>query len=130
MKLEKCKYCKQHNLNDWNESKPKCGFDNAGIFKTDNWNCGTLNRLREIVEDTQLYSNDSHSALIPIDYEGKEEDNFNYADFILLNWYKRRGRTDLAKIITSGNDIQDLTLDIAYSAIEQYNSNKYVVGGE
>jgi hypothetical protein len=115
----KCKYCEEYDLNDWDGDKPKCAFDDNGIFTTLNWNCGTMNKLRRIVEETQVYSNDSHSALIPIEYEGKEEDNFVYADFILLNWYKSRGRTDLAKIITSGNDIQDLTLNIAYEIIEK-----------
>ena len=33
---------------DWEGSDPKCAFDNdEKLFSTDNWNCATMNKLRE-----------------------------------------------------------------------------------
>lgn len=77
----------------WTGSNPICGFTERGRFKTDNWNCATLNDLRDLVEPSQIWSEDDYVAAIP---RGRGEPGF-----LVLCWYKRRGRTDRAFLLSS-----------------------------
>ncbi len=46
----KCPRCSTR-VKDWSGDDPKCGFDKNGNFLEHNWNCATLNALREMDED-------------------------------------------------------------------------------
>jgi hypothetical protein len=43
----KCPRCSTR-VKDWSGDDPKCGFDRNGNFLEHNWNCATLNALREM----------------------------------------------------------------------------------
>jgi len=43
-----CRLCEQRGKT-WEGSDPKCAFESYG-FSHDNWNCATMNRLREIAK--------------------------------------------------------------------------------
>ena len=83
-----CKLCKERGKN-WNGDDPKCAFTN-GIFSNGNWNCETANRLRDLTDDTRFYNNDQYCGIVDLDGFGK---------FLILSWYKSRGRTEGAWVV-------------------------------
>jgi hypothetical protein len=44
-----CKLCNERGKT-WNGDDPVCAFEN-GVFSNDNWNCATMNKLRNISEE-------------------------------------------------------------------------------
>lgn len=101
-----CKLCKERGKT-WEGSDPKCAFE-TGVFNQDNWNCATMNRLREIARAKGLtYINESESlGVIPF------EDGY-----IILTWYKDRGRIGNTVIMCDSEPIKPLTEKIAIEAI-------------
>jgi len=93
-----CKLCKKRGK-AWNGDNPKCAFAN-GIFSNENWNCETANRLRNLTIDTKFYSNDQYCGVIDLDECGK---------FLILSWYKSRGRTEGAWVVDQSS-ISPITL--------------------
>jgi len=98
-----CKRCLARGQT-WNGDKPKCAFD--GNF-AENWNCATLNELRDIVYEGQSpmppgvdyqYCEDRKYATVKID--DVELANGNSIGLALwVSWYKSRGTTDAAWIL-------------------------------
>jgi hypothetical protein len=81
------------------EDPPKCAFVREN-FSDENWNCGTMNALRGLASVCS-WSDDQNAALLPMrDESGR---------FLLLGWYKNRGRTELARIVGE-YDVEPLTL--------------------
>src|SRR5512143_2222550 len=75
-----------------NSDPRRCAFDEAGLFTGDNWTCGTMLALRDLVRDpftggSICQANDSSVGVIPIPGWDRDE-----RGFILLEWYKHRGR--------------------------------------
>jgi hypothetical protein len=70
----------------WNGDPPRCGFDENGNFIENNWNCATLNALRELAEENAVFS-DSHQQSISV----IQKYDVGHG---ILSWYKSRGRTD------------------------------------
>ena len=100
-----CKECQERGKN-WKGSDPNCAFKNS-IFDTDNWNCATMNKLRDLCEDKALWNNDQNAAIIT----GVD------CDFIVITWYKRRGRTEGAYMLND-RECKLLTLEEAEKVIE------------
>lgn len=99
-RLVSCPRCKSRGK-DWNGSDPKCAFA-TGVFNPDNWNCATANALRDIVKaDNWNNNDDQHACLIT----GVEE-----SLHVLLHWYKSRGRTEGAWMVTIEGEMKPLTL--------------------
>ena len=95
-----CPRCKSRGK-DWNGSHPKCAFE-TGVFNPDNWNCATANALRDIVKaDNWNNNDDQHACLIT-----GAEDSLH----VLLHWYKNRGRTEGAWMVTIEGEMKPLTL--------------------
>jgi hypothetical protein len=91
-----CGLCEKRGKT-WNGSEPQCGFD-TGVFG-DNWNCATVNAVRDICYEGQellpsgvdyQYCEDQKYATINIDHI--EIDGRPLA--LWVSWYKNRGRTD------------------------------------
>ena len=70
-----CKYCKEfyekypldkdgyHSISSNVKMKQiKCAFSN-GIFSSDNWNCATMNKLRELAKKFGLFWRDDNIGL-------------------------------------------------------------------
>lgn len=103
-----CKPCFDRGKT-WDGEDPTCAFVD-GVFTSAGWNCATMNKLREEAQRIgSLWSDDQNLASIPV----KPLDG----DFIVLSWYKRRGATEGAWIV-SGCTIKPLTLDVALSTLE------------
>jgi hypothetical protein len=92
-----CKRCRERGKT-WEGANPKCAFP-SGVFRSDNWNCATMNELRELADSAAAWSEDQHAALLP--WEG---------EFIVLGWYKHRGRTEVARVISTSATLRTLTL--------------------
>ena len=71
-------------VKDWNGDDPKCGFDENGNFLERNWNCATLNDLRDIAEEKKVWCDDNYMAIVS---------RFDVGHGV-LSWYKHRGQTD------------------------------------
>ena len=92
-----CKYCEIPLPPNY--TARKCAFE-SGVFVADNWHCGTLDRLRELIENP-LHTYDQYAALIPVN--GK---------FVVLGWYKSRGHVEYAGLL-SEDTCTPLTLEEA-----------------
>lgn len=91
----------------WKGERPRCAFP-AGEFTSDNWNCATMNRLRSIAEGcTPAHSEGQSCAAIPLD-----------GSFIVLGWYKSRGGTESASLLSS-ESITPLLLADALECIRE-----------
>ena len=104
-----CKKC-EDRAKTWNGSAPNCAFDERGVFSSDNWNCATMNELRKIAEEREQWNEDQYIAAIPIIGEGT---------FVVLSWYKHRGRTEGAWFVDGGVMIP-LVLEKAIKCIESH----------
>ncbi len=95
-----CKRCIEKGKPENYGSDPECAFESER-FDKDNWNCATLNELREDIEILNekqpypyygavsiLYSNDNTLCTLPLE-EG----------FLIIGWYKQRGKVDNLFII-------------------------------
>jgi hypothetical protein len=78
-----CPRC-QERVKDWEGDDPKCGFDENGNFLENNWNCATLNALRDKANANRVWSDDYSMSIIQTFDVG----------FGILRWYKSRGQTD------------------------------------
>lgn len=109
-----CQRCRGRGKT-WAGGDPKCGFL-TGDFDPSNWNCATLNELREMCGEDSFLNlessvftdrvGDSSIGVLP----GPDD------SFIVLSWYKRRGRTSRALYI-SDDEVHELTLAEAESAL-------------
>jgi hypothetical protein len=107
----------------WEGSDPRCGFNLAGNFVSDNWNCATLNALRDhatwkhrddlagqsiavvSVPDGPMSDRDNQEAYVPDHY-------------IVLSYYKERCRTALAQWFRD-DECGELTLLWAVTALSR-----------
>jgi hypothetical protein len=71
---------------------PRCAFP-RGKFDADNWNCATMNDLRDKAEAarTAVWSQDNNGAMLAW-----------FGRFVVLGWYKSRGRTEFAGVLRDG----------------------------
>jgi hypothetical protein len=98
--MSACTRCKARGKT-WKGSDPRCAFPN-GRFVSDNWNCATMEELRNLADTGAVYSGDHYAAILPWD-----------GCFIVLGWYKQRGRTDVARLLTMSSKARLLTLAAA-----------------
>lgn len=82
-------------------SPRRCGFDKDDVFQSNNWNCLTLTSLRESAHIAEVVSfkDDQAASALP-----------NYArddgSFLILGWYKDRGRTEFAGLLHESSRVQ------------------------
>jgi hypothetical protein len=116
-----CRLCEERGKT-WEGSDPKCAFE-KGVFTTNNWNCATLNKLRSISRELETYQRDDMSCgsigYVPMSNDYAPDDFDTYGGYIVMTWYKDRGRTGNALFITDEETIP-LTLKHAELAIKTY----------
>lgn len=104
-----CPRCRERGKT-WTGDAPTCGFV-GGTFSDANWNCATLNALRGRAEamETIVRTEGQAAALLPFD-----------GDHIVLGWYKSRGRTECALVLSGDARVstRPLTLRDAEAALE------------
>jgi hypothetical protein len=96
----------------WAGDAPNCGFK-TGLFDSDNWNCATLNALREAAatKNQRVYGDDVSCATL---WTG-----FDMNAFVVLTWYKNRGRTTGAVVVSDHNLPVPLRLKVAEAALAE-----------
>jgi hypothetical protein len=116
-----CRLCEERGKT-WNGDDPVCAFEN-GVFSEDNWNCATMNKLRHISKDIETYMRDDMSCgsigYVPMDNDYAPDDFDTLGGYILMTWYKDRGRTNKA-LFMNDNEILPLTIKHAELAIKNY----------
>lgn len=114
-----CRLCKERGKT-WEGSDPVCAFEN-GVFSPKNWNCATMSKLRRLSEGLGNSDRDDDSCgsigyvplsdnYAPATYEG-------YGGYIVMMWYKERGRVGNALFITD-EGAEPLTIEHAEIAIK------------
>lgn len=106
--MKPCLLCRLRGQT-WKGDAPDCGFTAQGRFTEENWNCATLNALRDLADDEDTgvaWRYDRAAGIIGV------RDEF----LIVLGWYKNRGRTECA-LVVDGPDVRPLTLDDAAHAL-------------
>jgi len=102
----------------------RCAFDKNGRFHKRNWNCMTLNALREIAEshkDCYHYRDDIYAGTIyvlPIPAPNEVTDDVQRG-YIVMTCHKGHGTIDRA-IVINEDDIEILTLKTAEWVIKAY----------
>ena len=99
-----CSMCKERGKT-WTGSESACGFG-GGSFDTGNWNCATVNAIRDICyEGRKLppgvdyqYCEDQKYATIKVDHI----DELGGSLALWLTWYKNRVRTDEMWLLFDG----------------------------
>jgi hypothetical protein len=116
-----CRSCKERGKT-WNGDDPTCAFEN-GVFSVDNWNCATMNKLRQISRDINTYMRDDMSCgsigYVPMSNDYASDDFDTLGGYIVMTWYKDRGRTGNAVFMTDDETIP-LTLEHAELAIKTF----------
>ena len=100
-----CKMCVERGTT-WEGSDPKCAFE-GNEFSGENWNCATMNALRDICEEkgSVVWTEDQNACVLAVP---------DACEHVVLSWYKSRGRTESAFILHSSfKTPTPLTLEIA-----------------
>ena len=127
-----CRLCKDRGKT-WEGSDPRCAFlettelmttenelRSAKVFSGDNWNCATMNKLRDIARDLPLYwRNDDFGTFGAVPFEGEY-----WQGYIAMAWYKRRGRTNQAMLMGDGDMPLPLTEEMALEAIRYWEARR------
>jgi len=108
-----CKLCQERGKT-WDGADPQCAFE-SDVFSPDNWNCATMNTLRDIAESlgTTMHRDldDASIGYVPLGDDGE------YSGYVVMTWYKNRGRTGNALIMWDDEPVEELTEAAALQAI-------------
>lgn len=98
----------------------KCAFK-SGTFDHDNHSCGTLYIIRRIAEvrEGRVYGDDQSCFVLPPTYSADFPDDIEHFEFVVLNVYKDRGRTEGAWALR-GSVASYLTLAEAELVVRGY----------
>ncbi|EMT54781.1 hypothetical protein I532_04215 [Brevibacillus borstelensis AK1] len=105
-----CKLCVERGK-PWSGDDPRCAFERE-TFSPDNWNCATMNALRNIAE-AQGHTHRDDMGPCSIGFVPFEGDD---AGYIVMTWYKNRGRTGNA-VVMRDSEIRTFTYQDARDAL-------------
>lgn len=109
-----------HRLDEHCSSSPiECAFS-SGEFSTDNWGCRTMSLLRDYSDDFFKYRDDFVNGSIGVLPVPEYKDLSGY---VVMTWYKDRGRTGQAYIMDDDEEPRRLTLKEAEDLIEYMEKN-------
>jgi len=104
-----CKMCQERGTPDNFASTLKCAFVN-GVFQSENWNCATMNALRDICGNYKNPNEDQYAEILCASPDAE-------CTHIVLTWYKRRGKTEGAWMLFDNKPPQPLTITEAQNII-------------
>ena len=107
-------------------SEVKCAFTSAkfnSVFDTDNWSCQTMIKLRELCDKYGYTERDDMSSG-SIGVLNIPEDSCNEKGYIVINWYKERGRTNKTIIVNEDESPKLLDINTAEKVIKEYSKIK------
>lgn len=118
MTCSRCKDAYADGKPDTFGSEPECAFKTE-VFDSSNWQCQTMNELRDLTEKSATYNDDQWAAIIVIPAPTNDEERAaRVADFIFLGWYKHRGRTEAAYMLDQ-TKMMPLTLEVAEKVLRK-----------
>lgn len=97
-----CQMCQERGKTWEGGSDPICAFTNGKPFTRDNWNCATVNAIRDICDERlgplvdgvdRRDCGDQKYATLYV-YEVCEPQHDELLLALWVSWYKSRGRTD------------------------------------
>jgi hypothetical protein len=99
----------------WSGSDPKCAFE-SGVFSGDNWQCATMNDLREAAAErgTTMRDDLECGSFGYLPFSGEDG-----AGYIAMSWYKDRGATGMAVVLEDDQPVHLLTLREAELALQK-----------
>ena len=118
-----CKACMKRGKT-WQGDDPRCAFDKYGNFTQDNWNCATINKLREL---TRLayggfdYRDDDSAGTVYVLQIPEIDEAQGY---VIMTGYKNRGAIGNALIVFDDSEAKPLTLEAAEAIINAYPEAK------
>jgi len=121
-----CRLCKKREKT-WNGDDPRCAFE-SNKFDNDNWNCATMNKLRSIASvdygnRTTFWSRDDIiSASIGV--VKILDDTLPQVGWIVMTWYKSRGKTGQAIVVKDDYEPETLQVDVAVKTAKDYEGLK------
>jgi len=116
--LKKGKPCagiigKVHRINNFMSYSPiECSFKN-GLFDNDSWGCRTMSELRKLSEKIGNFQIRLDDSSIGVVY-------FPEGLYLVMTWYKDRGRTGQACIMSDDLKPQRLDLGTAQAILKYY----------
>lgn len=123
--MNECKRCRERGKT-WSGDDPKCAFP-KGRFTHDNWNCETMNRMRDIAHELGTTYRDDNSCgsigYVPMGADYAPRDFDILGGYIVMTWYKERGSTGNA-VVMREEGAQELTLQHAELAIRTHEAEK------
>ena len=93
----------------WEGGDPECAFTKT-FFSPENWNCATMNALRDLTEDRDFWESDNHAAMLPIPHAG---------EFLVMRWYKNRGRVDVAAVLNDQREFEAFSIRVAEHILDR-----------
>lgn len=109
---------KEHRLKEGVFMGPvRCAFE-KGIFNHDNWNCETMNVLRERC-DYEFRDDTSAGSFGVIHIPDVEAGGPLQQGYIVMTWYKQRGTTGRAYVVNDDDEPAPLTLTTAEHVISK-----------
>jgi hypothetical protein len=105
-----CELCEKDPKPGHFAERRRCAFE-AEEFSRDNWQCGTMNALRDAGEAFSLRDDEQNGSIcvVPIPWN----DNQLAQGYIVLGYYKNRGRTGSAVIVEEDEEPRRLTHSVA-----------------
>jgi hypothetical protein len=105
-----CKLCST-DTHPQNFAEPrKCAFDDAGQFTPNNWRCATMDKLRDLAREWGYTCRDD-------DYAGSIGVIASYDGYIVMTWYKQRGKVGSAVVMADDEPTALLSLKVAEDAV-------------
>ncbi|HET7616630.1 MAG TPA: hypothetical protein VFK27_06665 [Bacillales bacterium] len=105
--MSECKRCRDRGKT-WSGDDPRCAFPD-GVFTSHNWNCATMNILRDIADKFGKTYRDDNSCgsfgYIPMDHDYAPDDFDTLGGYIAMAWYKERGKTGNAVFMTDDETV-------------------------
>jgi hypothetical protein len=113
-----CRYCAERGKT-WSGSDPRCAFREDGTFDPENWACASMLELREVAKRLEVHCRDDQAAasIGAVPFEGE-----TYTGYIVMSWYKERGRTGRAVLMWDDEPLQELNRQMAEEAIEYWRT--------
>jgi len=134
----------RHGKKEWRGSDPCCAFDEDGKFRERNWNCRLMSKIRSLMgqwaddEDNvpghYWWDEDQNYGVLYIpawlNIEKKQIDSYLLGCFILIDWYKSRGKTDSFRVLEGDKIRQGTEGDALEIARIFKDAIKQLWGGE
>ena len=141
-----CPLCLERSKT-WKGSNPKCAYpeDHRHSMREGNWNCATLNKLRQLCDpfsdenlarritlNTVIRGGDLSIGILWVpesptrygDSFTEPEQAPTYDFFIIMQWYENRGKVSKAFCVDHATDSRPLTFARAMAAIRRYEAAK------